>query len=63
VLTIEDDQIALPPQGGSMGFENRYIEGIGKVGEDVQLLLDAEKLLRDDEIDMVGDIASADINR
>ncbi|MDR0853981.1 MAG: chemotaxis protein CheW [Clostridiales Family XIII bacterium] len=58
VLTIEDEQIAQPPQGGTMGFENRYIEGIGKVGDQVQLLLDADKLLRDDEIDIIDGIAT-----
>ncbi|MDD4584071.1 MAG: chemotaxis protein CheW, partial [Eubacteriales bacterium] len=36
------------------GFENRYIKGIGKVGDQVQLLLDCEKLLKADEIEVVG---------
>ena len=57
VLTLEDDQIALPPTGGSVGFENRYIEGIGKVNDAVLLLLDAEKLLRADEMEIIENIA------
>jgi purine-binding chemotaxis protein CheW len=52
VLVIEDDQIALPPETG-LGFENRYIEGIGKAEDRVQLLLNVEKLLKYDEMDMI----------
>jgi purine-binding chemotaxis protein CheW len=52
VLGIRDDQIATPP-AGVFGYENRYIEGVGKVGDMVQLLLDAEKLLRPDEMEIV----------
>jgi purine-binding chemotaxis protein CheW len=48
VLTIEDDNIAAPP-ANRVGFENRYIMGIGKIGGNVQLLLDCQKLLLGDE--------------
>jgi purine-binding chemotaxis protein CheW len=48
VLTIEDDDIAAPP-ANRMGFENRYIMGIGKIGGKVQLLLDCQRLLLGDE--------------
>ena len=57
VLTLEDHQIALPPSGGSIGFENRYIESIGKVDDMVLLLLNAEKLLRTEEMDLIESIA------
>ena len=57
VLTLEDHQIALPPSGGSLGFENRYIEGIGKVEDMVLLLLSAEKLLRTEEMELIENIA------
>ena len=57
VLTLEDNQIALPPSGGSLGFENRYIEGIGKVEDMVLLLLGAEKLLRTEEMELIENIA------
>jgi purine-binding chemotaxis protein CheW len=56
VLTIEDDQIASVPQN-RIGFENRYIEGIGKVDDRVQLLLDTEKLLRSDELETIEKIS------
>ncbi|MDR2771377.1 MAG: chemotaxis protein CheW [Clostridiales Family XIII bacterium] len=48
VLTIENDNIAAPP-ANRMGFENRYIMGIGKINGKVQLLLDCQKLLLGDE--------------
>jgi len=57
VLTLEEGQIALPPTGGSVGFENRYIEGIGKMNDTVLLLLDAEKLLRTEEMEVIENIA------
>lgn len=60
VLTIDDSQIAVPPESGKVGFENRYIEGIGKVGEQVQLLLDAEKLLQTEEMLMLEGLASTE---
>lgn len=56
VLTIEDQDIA-PPPASKTGFENRYIKGIGKAGERVQLLLDCEKILKNDELEMIEAIA------
>jgi purine-binding chemotaxis protein CheW len=53
VLTIEDDNIAAPP-ANRMGFENRYIMGIGKINGKVQLLLDCQKLLLGDEFAHMG---------
>ena len=57
VLTLEDDQIALPPTGRSVGFESRYIEGIGKMNDTVLLLLDAEKILKTEEMEIIENIA------
>ncbi|WP_045217173.1 chemotaxis protein CheW [Desulfonatronovibrio magnus] len=39
-----------PPPLLSQSEKTRYILGMGKVGEDVNILLDVGKLLRDDEI-------------
>ncbi len=55
VLTIEDQDIAAPP-ASKTGFENRYIKGIGKAGERVQLLLDCEKLLKTEEMEILEGI-------
>jgi purine-binding chemotaxis protein CheW len=49
VITIPEEDIIVPPKLGS----NRYIKNIGKVGDDVKLLLDCEKLLSADEIKII----------
>jgi purine-binding chemotaxis protein CheW len=50
VLSIGDQDIVEPPQM-NRGFNNRYIKNIGKVGNEVKLLLDCEKLLTVDELE------------
>lgn len=49
VLDIPDGGI-VPPPDMKTGFHNRYIKGIGKIGNEVKLLLDGEKLLSEDEV-------------
>jgi purine-binding chemotaxis protein CheW len=49
VIDIGDDNI-VPPPSYKMGFQNKYIKGIGKVGENIKLLLDCEKIISDDEV-------------
>lgn len=49
VLTIDEKDIVEPPQINK-DYNNRYIKSIGKVGNDVKLLLNCEKLLTDDEM-------------
>ena len=56
VLNIDDDGIAAPPSSKT-GFENRYIKGIGKADNQVQLLLDCEKLLKTDEMLVIENIS------
>jgi len=50
VITIPEQDIVEPPQMNK-GFNNRYIKRIGKVGSEVKLLLDCEKLLTEDELE------------
>jgi purine-binding chemotaxis protein CheW len=50
VLCIADNDIA-PPPSGKTGFENRYVKGIGKSGNQVQLLLDCDKLLEENDLE------------
>jgi purine-binding chemotaxis protein CheW len=40
----------------SLGLSNRYIKNIGKLGNDVALLVDCEKLLTADEFQAVSDV-------
>jgi len=47
VLAIAEQDIVPPPEMNKNG--NRYIKGIGKVGNEVKLLLDCDKLLNDEE--------------
>jgi len=47
VLSIPEAEIVAPPDVSKGG--NRYIKGIGKVGSEVKLLLDCDKLLNDEE--------------
>ncbi len=48
VLSIEEQDIIDPPQI-NRGNSNRFIKNIGKVGNEVKLLLDCEKLLTEDD--------------
>lgn len=55
VLVIPDQDIAPPPELNKEAHQ-RYIQGIGKVGSDVKLLLDCEKLLNVDEVETLAKI-------
>lgn len=50
VITISEEDMVDPPQKNK-GFNNRYIKKIGKIGGEVKLLLDCEKLLTEDELE------------
>lgn len=54
VIAIAEGDVVLPP-AVSKNFHNRYIKGIGKVGNDVKLILDSEKLLLDEEIEALAE--------
>lgn len=55
VISI-DEQDIVPPPDMKTGFNNRYVKGIGKVENDVILVLDCEKLLTVDEIENLSKI-------
>lgn len=55
VISIKQESIVAPPNV-SNSFSNKYICGIGKVGNDVKLLLDANKLLNSSELDNINEI-------
>ncbi|WMJ87669.1 chemotaxis protein CheW [Anaerocolumna sp. MB42-C2] len=54
VLTIPEQDIVDPPEVNK-GF-NRYIKKIGKVGNEVKLLLDCDKLLSEDELNDLDEV-------
>lgn len=49
VLTIEDSNL-VPPPSVQTGAQSQHIKTIGKVGNDVKLLLDCEKLFSNTEL-------------
>jgi purine-binding chemotaxis protein CheW len=55
VVNISDDQVVLPP-ATSKNTKNKYINGIGKIGEEVRLLIDCNKLLKDDEKETIKEL-------
>lgn len=55
VVVIQEDML-LPPPNVGQGFHHRYIKGIGKVGEEVKLILDCDKLLNDEVVELLNDI-------
>lgn len=56
VLAIREEDIVAPPDMGK-GLNNRYIKGVGKVGSDVKLILDCDRLLSEEEIDSLDSMA------
>lgn len=57
VINIADHDIVEQPVLG-IGSGNQYIRGIGKVGSDVKLLLDCDKLLTYSEISTLAEVAN-----
>lgn len=55
VINIPEEDI-VPPPSLYEGFANRYIKGIGKVGNEVKLLLECEKLLSTEELEILESI-------
>ncbi len=54
VVEIKDENILPPPSIGRMDKgHNKYVYGIGKVGDSVKLLLDPDKLLNDEDLSVV----------
>lgn len=50
VLRVPEENIVQLPQMNN-NFDNRFLKKVGKVGNDVKLLLDCEKLLTDDDME------------
>ena len=55
VLDIPENDIVPPPQMN--GFQNRFIKSIGKVGNDVKLLLDCGKLLSEEDVQILDQMS------
>ncbi|MDE6024952.1 MAG: chemotaxis protein CheW [Lachnospiraceae bacterium] len=54
VVEINEDNILPPPKiGHTDKAQNKYVYGIGKVGNAVKLLLDPDKLLNDEDLSVM----------
>lgn len=53
VVSIDEKDILPPPNINHTAMQNKFIRGIGKVGEEVKLLLDPIKLLSDDALNFL----------
>ena len=54
VVDIREENILPPPKSvRSDKLQNKYVYGIGKVGDSVKLLLDPDKLLNDEDLTIV----------
>ena len=52
VVTIPQESITPPPSiGHRENAANKYVYGIGKVKDEVKLLLDPDKLINDEDLD------------
>lgn len=56
VLTMSEKDIAPPPEINKRGRRN-FVNGIGKTGDGVILIIDCKKLLSDDEVETLNAIA------
>ena len=55
VVDIPESQIDPPPKTHS-GIRSNYIQGMGKIGEKVKILLDIEKILYEEELEQIKQI-------
>ena len=56
VMSIPVNQID-PPPAVKKGESSRYLQGLGKVGDSVKILLDIRKLLYDEEIEQIASMS------
>ncbi len=57
VLEIPENQVEPAPQFKTVSGRERYIAGMGKLGEAVKILLDVEKLVKDEELELAKESA------
>lgn len=57
VITIPEKDILPPPEVNNT-FQNKYIKNIGKVGDEVKLLINSEKLISDNKYEEFKDISN-----
>ncbi|HLS17355.1 MAG TPA: chemotaxis protein CheW [Paenalcaligenes sp.] len=58
VLTLAAEQISDAPQFGSSAFSTEYLVGIGTIDERMLILVDIEKLITSEEMELVEGLSS-----
>ena len=58
VMNIPQESIEPPPKVNKKIDGNRFIQGLGKIEEDVKILLNTEKLLFEEELDMLKTVSN-----
>lgn len=58
VVEIDDSEIVPPPTLNPKNVRNQYVYGLGKVGESVKMLLDPEKLIKDEELNFLEEVVN-----
>jgi purine-binding chemotaxis protein CheW len=56
VVNIPEENVSEPPKT-TKGSSGRYIQGMGKIGDSVKIILHIEHLLNDDELIAIQEIA------
>lgn len=57
VDTINDEDIVPPPTLGRKEYtQNKYVYGIARTGDSVKLLIDPEKLIKDEDIETIEEL-------
>ncbi len=59
VMDIPPAQIDQPPRTHS-GIKTSYVEGMGKVGDNVKILLNVEKILFEEELEQIQQLATTE---
>jgi len=58
VIEIPAENIAEPPKF-SASASNRYVKGVAKTGDTIKLILDCKKILSEDQLNVLDELASA----
>ncbi len=58
VVEIADSQIVPPPTLNPKNVKNQYVYALGKVGDSVKMLLDPQKLIQDEELNFLDEMAN-----
>jgi len=59
VVNINESHISPPPDFQKTNNKDKYIKGLGKVGDQVKIILDVEKLLYEKDLDSLRNIKNS----